>query len=532
VNHTFVQSIKTIAESLIKKAGFDKTRSGKIVGKNEITNTYSVKIDGNVYNNVRVVNDCIYNVGDTVKVSIPCNQASQMYIMSSVFSDDSMGKKITHADSMIDALENQTASMAEIDGHIYQLNLNSTYTASSATYTGQVLRDGEDVTSGSYWANFHWYLLKNNGADEITTGISHASLTMQLADYKYGTALELVWAYSNDIVLRRLVVLFDNEEVAQVSQTASDAKTIADNTAQYFWYTSTGIDTGGHITAVPKDTFINNPQGYNLLTRSNGVAVRQALNELAVFTYDRVAFNAMVNNVLRSVAEYGATNVRIGLEDSGHVNVTSNSLDFYKNSTSKVATIVNGVDESGSSDPNIVGFYMPYGTYGASGFDMDASNYGSIALFRRENNSAMNTSGIVISRANASTSDVSLYNIRNFNANCNGYFTNAYSNGEKLHHVSIQTKTISISNLAHGTSQEGSVVLSSGGGTFNGYFARCVVGWAPSGTNSSFFRAWRLYVDQDKDGDGQKRTLEYGIRNEHSSDAVTGSLIVYILCTQ
>ena len=44
MNHTFVQSIKTIAESLIKKAGFDKTRSGKIVGKNEITNTYSVKI--------------------------------------------------------------------------------------------------------------------------------------------------------------------------------------------------------------------------------------------------------------------------------------------------------------------------------------------------------------------------------------------------------------------------------------------------------------------------------------------------------
>jgi hypothetical protein len=101
-----------------------------------------------------------------------------------------------------------------------------------------------------------------------------------------------------------------------------------------------------------------------------------------------------------------------------------------------------------------------------------------------------------------------------------------------LHHVSIQTKTISISNLAHGTSQEGSVVLSSGGGTFNGYAARCVVGWQPSGTNSSWLRAWRLFVDQDKDDDGKKRTLEYGIRNEHSSSAVTGSLIVYILCTQ
>ena len=92
--NNIISSIKTIAESLIAKAGFDKTRTGNIVGRNEITNTYSVKIDGNVYNNVRVVNDCTYNVGDTVKVSIPCNQASQMYIMSSVFSDESIGKKI------------------------------------------------------------------------------------------------------------------------------------------------------------------------------------------------------------------------------------------------------------------------------------------------------------------------------------------------------------------------------------------------------------------------------------------------------
>ena len=41
--NAFVQSMKTIAESLIRKAGFDKTRSGKVVGVNSLTNTYSVK---------------------------------------------------------------------------------------------------------------------------------------------------------------------------------------------------------------------------------------------------------------------------------------------------------------------------------------------------------------------------------------------------------------------------------------------------------------------------------------------------------
>lgn len=66
--NAFVQSMRTIAESLINKAGFDKTRTGKIVTKNELTNTYSVKVDGHVYPNVKVTNDVKYNIGDTVKV--------------------------------------------------------------------------------------------------------------------------------------------------------------------------------------------------------------------------------------------------------------------------------------------------------------------------------------------------------------------------------------------------------------------------------------------------------------------------------
>ena len=353
MNHTFVQSIKTITESLIRKAGFDKTRSGKVVGRNEITNTYAIQIDGNIYDNIRVVNDCVYNVGDTVKVSIPCNQASQMYIMSSIFSDDSIGKKIVHADSMIDALETETGSMAEIDGHIYQLNITSTYTSTSSTYTGHIIRDGEDVTSSTYWTNFHWYSLKNEGAEEIETGISHASLTMQLADYKYGAAIELIWAYSADIILRRLIILFDNEEIEQVAQTASDAYGIASNTDQYFWYTSTGTDTGGHITEVPKTDFVDNPQGYNLLTRSNGVAVRDGMNELAVFTYDSVSFNAIVDNTLTSVAEYGANGARTGRLSERHTFISGDvfsirnpdgtevfSVSSSRNPTDFVYTIV------------------------------------------------------------------------------------------------------------------------------------------------------------------------------------------------
>ena len=84
-----IQSIKTIAQSLVDNAGYDKTRGGLIVGVNTVTNTYSVKVDGVTYPIVRAVDDATYHIGDVVKVVIPCNQATQMYISSSVLSDNS-----------------------------------------------------------------------------------------------------------------------------------------------------------------------------------------------------------------------------------------------------------------------------------------------------------------------------------------------------------------------------------------------------------------------------------------------------------
>lgn len=65
---------------------------------------------------------------------------------------------------------------------------------------------------------------------------------------------------------------------------------IADNTAQYFWVTTEGDDTGAHITEVDKETFLNDPDngGGNLLARSNGIAIRDGLKEVASFTKDRV----------------------------------------------------------------------------------------------------------------------------------------------------------------------------------------------------------------------------------------------------
>ena len=97
MGNQIIQSIKTIAQSLVDKAGYDKTRGGVIVSVNSATNTYSVKVDGVTYPIVRAVDGATYNVGDVVKVVIPCNQATQMYIASSVLSDNSLGNKIANA---------------------------------------------------------------------------------------------------------------------------------------------------------------------------------------------------------------------------------------------------------------------------------------------------------------------------------------------------------------------------------------------------------------------------------------------------
>ena len=70
---------------------------------------------------------------------------------------------------------------------------------------------------------------------------------------------------------------------------ANAAKQVADNTEQHFWFTETGTDTGAHITEVTQDEWndtngVNYHSGGNLLARSNGIAVRDGLTELATFT--------------------------------------------------------------------------------------------------------------------------------------------------------------------------------------------------------------------------------------------------------
>ena len=98
-----------------------------------------------------------------------------------------------------------------------------------------------------------------------------------------------------------------NEKAELAEIQALEALQIAGNTDQYFWHTETGTDTGAHITEIPQADFITNPEngGGNLLARSNGIAVRDGLTELAIFS---------------------ASGSRIGLETAYHTQVESDGF--------------------------------------------------------------------------------------------------------------------------------------------------------------------------------------------------------------
>ena len=77
-----------------------------------------------------------------------------------------------------------------------------------------------------------------------------------------------------------------SSKIEKVEQLAQSAYGIAGDTNQYFWFTSQGTDTGAHITEVPRADFLADPDngGGNLLARSNGIALRDGLTELATFS--------------------------------------------------------------------------------------------------------------------------------------------------------------------------------------------------------------------------------------------------------
>lgn len=92
INDALLQTIKTLVKQEIDNAPFDKTRQAIVLANNN-DGTYKIRLDGNEYNNIpSYPSNIIIAIGSVVKVIIPNNQYSQMFILDNSLSIYEIGE--------------------------------------------------------------------------------------------------------------------------------------------------------------------------------------------------------------------------------------------------------------------------------------------------------------------------------------------------------------------------------------------------------------------------------------------------------
>ena len=128
-----------------------------------------------------------------------------------------------------------------------------------------------------------------------------------------------------------------SKKASRAVKLAEEVTKIAGNENQYYWHTQEGTDTGSHITQIPREDFLANPQngGWNLLARSNGIALRDGLNETAIFGRSTILGESGSSQItlsptgMVSTYEDGTEALRMST-DSSFANYYSTGLSGYE----------------------------------------------------------------------------------------------------------------------------------------------------------------------------------------------------------
>ena len=84
INNALLQTIKTLINQELNNAPFDKTRQAIILDNNS-DGTYKIRLDGYEYDNISSYpSNTSMTVGSVVKVIIPNNQHSQMFLLTNI----------------------------------------------------------------------------------------------------------------------------------------------------------------------------------------------------------------------------------------------------------------------------------------------------------------------------------------------------------------------------------------------------------------------------------------------------------------
>lgn len=183
------------------------------------------------------------------------------------------------------------------------------------------------------------------------------------------------------------------ENAREARASAGAAYKIAADTNQYFWHTETGADTGAHITEIPREDFEADPSngGGNLLARSNGIAVRDGLTELATFSAD--GLQVMADDGVTQIAHlgYGPGQGSGSTQDAPYysLGVRSGTVGNYSaaigrnTEASELCAVAAGEDTKASGSRSFAAGYKSEasGNYSAAiGHGCKAVNYGQVAV--------------------------------------------------------------------------------------------------------------------------------------------------------
>jgi hypothetical protein len=243
-------------------------------------------------------------------------------------------------------------SMDATTGEVTSQDVTREYTAGTDDYQ-IVIEDNPLITTANGQTVADLIFATYGGVAFYTGTVSHASdLSMQASDImkvtdRTGTTFNMLvsavrfstgsaqstGSYAEEPTSKTSVQPTETSRlqtsIRQAQIEARNSRQLANNTNQYFWHTQSGSDTGAHITEIPREDFLADPAngGGNLLARSNGVAIRDGLTEIAQFTGREVAFYDGEGTAAENmVATFGSNGSTLGKTDDNHLEMNGLGL--------------------------------------------------------------------------------------------------------------------------------------------------------------------------------------------------------------
>ena len=320
------------------------------------------------------------------------------------------------------AIQNQMQVITDTVDAMFTLEVDSDVVLEQATLTARLLKGNKDVKTDYNPNWFKWVLRSKKGERLLGRGYT-LTVDMGIIGYASTILCRFIRPQLYDLTDHNLVAITDqNLDPIQVSfagiynqpvvtrrslkskknalrstptvevgdPTVSREVNLyergtVNETVQRFWVTEEGEDAGAHITEVTKEEFEADPQGGNLLARSDGIHIRDGLTDVASFEAD---------------------GVQVGKADAFHSVFDDTTLGFY-DGDSKITSIENGmlhvfknsdeICQLGADDLGIKGMFMKasdeYGDGSGTSFQgiADAYNSYSIAEAKMEANSGSYT---------------------------------------------------------------------------------------------------------------------------------------------